>query len=135
MIGAAAMVIYSFVYFGLLDTRVPVLVLLAVVLSLPVHDIQYGPQAAFIAEAFTPRVRYSGSSLGYHLASITAGGPAPLIAVALFGAYNSSLPIAIYMAVCALINLASAAVMPDRSKSDIDTEVVTAVAAPRPASA
>jgi MFS family permease len=135
MIGAVAMVIYSFIYFGLLDTRVPALVLLAIVLSLPVHDIQYGPQAAFIAEAFTPRVRYSGSSLGYHLASITSGGPAPLIAVALFGAYNSSLPIAIYMAICALISLASAAVMPDRGKSDIDTEVVTAVAATRPASA
>jgi MFS family permease len=133
MIGAAAMVVYSFVYFGLLDTAAPALVLLAIVLSLPIHDIQYGPQAAFIAEAFAPRVRYSGASLGYHLASITAGGPAPLIAVALFGAYNSSMPIAIYMAVCALISLASAAVMPDRGKADIDAEVETPLAVPRPA--
>jgi MFS family permease len=133
MIGAAAMVLYSFVYFGLLDTAVPTLVLLAVVLSLPIHDIQYGPQAAFIAEAFTPRVRYSGSSLGYQLASITAGGPAPLIAVALFGAYNSSLPIAIYMAVCALISLASAAVMPDRGKVDIDADIEAPAGLTRPA--
>jgi MFS family permease len=135
MIGAAAMVVYSFVYFGLLDTAVPALVLLAVVLSLPIHDIQYGPQAAFIAEAFAPRVRYSGSSLGYQLASITAGGPAPLIAVALFSVYNSSLPIAIYMAVCALISFLSAAVMPDRGKVDIDAEVDAQVAVPRPATA
>jgi MFS family permease len=133
MIGAAAMIVFPFVYFGLLDTAVPALALLAVALSLPVHDIQYGPQAAFIAEAFTPRVRYSGASLGYHLASITSGGPAPLIAVALFGAYNSSLPIAIYMAICAVISLASAAVMPDRGRADIDAEVETPVTATRPA--
>ena len=125
MIGAATMAVYSFVYFGLLDTAVPALVLLAVVLSLPIHDIQFGPQAAFIAEAFAPRVRYSGSSIGYQLASITAGGPAALIAVALFGAFNSSLPIAIYMALCALISFASATLMPDRGTADIGADVET----------
>jgi hypothetical protein len=50
-----------------------------IVLSLVPHDMQYGPQAALIAEAFTPRLRYSGASLGYQLASLIAGGPAPLI--------------------------------------------------------
>ena len=50
----------------------------------------YGPQAALIAESFTGRLRYSGSSLGYQLASIIAGGPAPLIAAWLFGTYHSS---------------------------------------------
>ena len=53
-------------------------------LSLIPHDIQYGPQAALIAKSFTPRLRYSGASLGYQLASIIAGGPAPIIATALF---------------------------------------------------
>jgi hypothetical protein len=48
----------------------------------------YGPQAALIAEAFTPRLRYSGASLGYQLASVIAGGPAPLIATALFATYH-----------------------------------------------
>ena len=60
-----------------------------VVLSLIPHDMQYGPQAALIAESFTPRLRYSGASLGYQLASVIAGGPAPLIATALFAAYHS----------------------------------------------
>jgi len=54
----------------------------------------YGPQAAMIAESFTPRLRYSGSSLGYQLASIIAGGPSPFIATALFATFNSSFPIA-----------------------------------------
>ena len=52
-------------------------------LSNPIQDLQYGPQAAFIAESFPGSVRYSGSSLGYQLASITAGGPAPIIATLL----------------------------------------------------
>ena len=60
-------------------------------ISLVPHDMLYGPQAALIAESFTGRLRYSGSSLGYQLASIIAGGPAPLIATWLFGTYHSSI--------------------------------------------
>ena len=57
--------------------------LLAIVLSLVFHDMQYGPQAALIAESFGPNIRYSGAGLGYQLASVIAGGPAPLIAAAI----------------------------------------------------
>ena len=88
LIGAAVTGIFGFIYFGMLDTAVPLAVFIAIVLSLIPHDMQYGPQAALIAEAFTPRLRYSGASLGYQLASVIAGGPAPLIATALFAAYH-----------------------------------------------
>jgi hypothetical protein len=64
-------------------------VFIAIVLSLIPHDMQYGPQAALIAESFTPRLRYSGTSLGYQLASIIVGGPAPIIATALFAACHT----------------------------------------------
>ena len=84
LIGVVAMGLFGFLYFGMVDTAVPSAVFIAIVLSLIPHDMQYGPQAALIAEAFTPRLRYSGASLGYQLASIIAGGPAPLIATALF---------------------------------------------------
>jgi hypothetical protein len=116
------MAVFAWPYFLLLDTRISPLVLLAIVAAPVVHDIQYGPQAAFIAEAFPPRLRYSGASLGYHLASVTAGGPAPIIAAYLFAQFGSSFPIALYIIVCALISLWSAAVLPDRSKVDIDVE-------------
>jgi hypothetical protein len=33
-------------------------------------------------------LRYSGASLGYQLASIIAGGPAPIIATALFATFS-----------------------------------------------
>ncbi len=122
MIGAAVTGIFGFIYFGMVETAVPLLVFIAIVLSLIPHDMQYGPQAALIAEAFTPRLRYSGSSLGYQLASIIAGGPAPLIATALFAAFHSGYAIAIYIAACAVVSLASAALMPDYTGQDISME-------------
>jgi hypothetical protein len=91
MIGCVISGLFGFLHFGLLDTKVPNLIFLAVALGLP--PIMYGPQAAPIAESFSPRLRYSGTSLGYQLASIIVGGPSPFIATALFATFASSLPI------------------------------------------
>jgi metabolite-proton symporter len=122
LIGAAVTGLFGFLYFGMLDTAIPSAVFIAIVLSLIPHDIQYGPQAALIAEAFTPRLRYSGASLGYQLASVIAGGPAPLIATALFAAYQTGYAIAIYIAACAVVSLVSAGLMPDYTGKDISAE-------------
>jgi MFS family permease len=122
LIGAATVGVFGFLYFGMVDTAVPALVFIAIVLSLIPHDMQYGPQAALIAEAFTPRLRYSGASLGYQLASIIAGGPAPLIAAWLFAQYKSGYAISFYILFCALVSLASAWFMPDYTGQDISAE-------------
>ncbi|HWX64412.1 MFS transporter [Bradyrhizobium sp.] len=122
LIGAAVTGLFGFLYFAMVDTAYPSAVFIAIVLSLIPHDMMYGPQAALIAEAFTPRLRYSGASLGYQLASIIAGGPAPLIATALFAHYQSSNAIAIYIAACAVVSLVSAAFMPDYTGRDISAE-------------
>jgi MFS family permease len=119
LIGVVVMGIFGFVYFGLVDSLNPALVFIAIVLSLIPHDLQYGPQAAFIAEAFTPRLRYSGASLGYQLASIIAGGPAPLIATWLFATYKNGYAISGYIAVLAVISFIAAAMMPDHTGTDI----------------
>ncbi|MGC2121499.1 MAG: MFS transporter [Xanthobacteraceae bacterium] len=122
LIGVVTMGLFGFLYFGMVDTAIPSAVFLAIVLSLIPHDMQYGPQAALIAESFRPNLRYSGSSLGYQLASIIAGGPAPIIATALFAAYGSGYAIAIYIAGCAVISLVSAGLMPDYTGKDISSE-------------
>jgi MFS family permease len=114
-IGCAIMLVYPFVYFSLLDTRSLPLVLLAIVLSNPLQDIQYGPQAAFISESFPASLRYSGSALGYQLASITAGGPAPLIATLLLREYGTSTAIAWYISICSMISLACVFLLKDRA--------------------
>jgi MFS family permease len=122
IIGAVLCGLFAFPYFGLLGTGIPSAVFIAIVLSLVPHDMMYGPQAALIAEAFTPRLRYSGSSLGYQFASVIAGGPAPLIATALFAAYHTGYAIAIYLAVCAAISVISTMCMPDYTNKDVSAE-------------
>jgi MFS family permease len=122
LIGAATMGVFGFIYFALLDTMVPGWIFLAIFLSLVPHDMMYGPQAALIAECFTGRLRYSGASLGYQLASVIAGGPAPLIATALFASFKSGYAIAVYILICAVISLISAALLPDYTNRDISAE-------------
>jgi MFS family permease len=122
LIGSVLTGIFGFVYFAMLDTMVPGWIFLAVVLSFVPHDLMYGPQGALIAECFTPRLRYSGASIGYQLASITAGGPAPLIATALLAAFGSGYVIAAYIALCAIVSIVAALFMPDHTNRDISQE-------------
>ena len=119
MLGAALTGAYGFVYFMLLDTRVPWLVVVAIVLSLVPHDMMYGPQAALIAESFTGRLRYSGASLGYQLSSLIAGGPAPLVASWLLARYRSATAIAVFIFSCGIITLLATAMLKDHTNQDI----------------
>jgi metabolite-proton symporter len=116
-IGCVVMMIFPFVYFGMLDSGVFWLIALAIILGLPSQDLQYGPQAAFIAERFPGRLRYSGASLGYQLASITAGGPAPIVALYLYRTFGTSTAVAAYVAVTAFISLLCVWQLRDREGS------------------
>ena len=122
MAGCVIMGIFGFVYYALLDTMNPTVIFITIAISLvPVMNL-YGPEAALIAESFSPRLRYSGSSLGYQLASIIAGGPAPFIATALVAAYHSSLPVAIYIAITAIVGLVATALLTDYTNKEISAE-------------
>jgi MFS family permease len=122
MLGALFMGIFGFIYFAMLNTGNPVVIFIAVAVSLLPVMTQYGPEAALIAESFTPRLRYSGCSLGYQLASVIAGGPSPFIATWLFATYHSSLPIAIYIAICAVIGIVATSLLTDYTSKDISAE-------------
>ena len=142
LIGAVTMGVFGFVYFALLNTMVPGWIFLAIVLSFIPHDMMYGPQAALIAECFSPRLRYSGSSLGFHLSSVIAGGPAPLIATALLASTGTGYSVAIYVLMCAIVSVSATALLPDYTNRDISQEhaygavpVPAASAAPGPARA
>ncbi|HEY2672037.1 MAG TPA: MFS transporter [Rugosimonospora sp.] len=112
IVGTAA---FAFPYFGLLNTKQAGLVLLGIVVSLIFHDTQYGPQAALIAERFGPNVRYSGAGLGYQLASVIAGGPAPLIATRILEKTGSSTGIAWYIVGCCVLSAVALLLMPARA--------------------
>jgi MFS family permease len=122
MIGCVFVAVFTFFYFALLDTKSPTLIFIAIALSFIPVMTMYGPEAALIAEAFTPRLRYSGASLGYQLASIIAGGPAPFISTWLFATYHSTVPIGIYVVICAVISIVATALLPDYTNKDISLE-------------
>jgi MFS family permease len=122
MFGCVFMGVFGFIYFAMLNTGIPWVIFLAIALSLLPVMTQYGPEAALIAESFTPRLRYSGSSLGYQLASIIAGGPSPFIATWLFATYHSVWPIAVYIAICAVIGIVATAMLTDYTNKSISAE-------------
>ena len=107
--GAVFSALFAFPFFWLIDTQHSTLVWLAIVLGLAIgHGAMYGPQASFFSELFGTRVRYSGASLGYQLASVFAGGLSPLIATSLLQwSHGKPWPIAVYMIAMALITLIS----------------------------
>jgi metabolite-proton symporter len=107
-LGSAGMALYGFAFFRMLDTGATPLVLAAVVIGLVLHGAMYAPQAAFIAELFPTRFRYSGASLAYQGTSIFAGSLAPIVALALFKATKSATPIAVYMLIAGAIAAYSA---------------------------
>jgi metabolite-proton symporter len=133
--GAIATLAWAIPYFALLDSKVGALVVLAIVVSLIPHDMQYGPQAALIAESFPTRLRYTGAGLGYQLASVVAGGPAPLLATYLLHRYDSSLPIAIYIMFCAVLTIIAVALLPEPGRAAVARELEDAHAesVPEPA--
>src|SRR3712207_4320466 len=119
LFGAVFSLLFAFPFFWLLNTTIEPLIWLASVLGVNLgHDSMYGPQAAYFPELFGTRVRYSGASLGYQLASVLAGGLSPLIAVALLGSYGY-VAVAAYMAFMALITVISVILASETFRDDI----------------
>ncbi len=103
--GALLSMTWAFAYFRLLDTREPLLIVIAVAAGMVMHASMYGPQAAFIAEQFPARVRYAGASMAYTLTGIVAGGLAPFLFTALFRAYGTPLALSWYLVFALAVTL------------------------------
>jgi len=122
-VGAVFTGLFAFPFFWLLDTANPVLLVLAVVTPLAFgHAAMYGPQASFFSELFGTRVRYSGASLGYQLASVLAGGLSPLIATSLLKRTGSYELIALLIIGMAVITTVSVYLAVETAHKDIHAE-------------
>ncbi|TVT22318.1 MHS family MFS transporter [Amycolatopsis acidiphila] len=107
LFGAVAMAGWAFGFFALMDTRSPLLIAVSATIGLVLHGAMYGPQAAFFAEQFSTRVRYTGLSVGGQLSSIAAGALAPIVAVALFKSTGGTTAVSLYVvAMCVLTVIA-----------------------------
>jgi len=101
--GAVAAVVWTFVFFAVLKGESEPMLIVGIVLGLVCHSFMYGPQAAYVVEQFSPRLRSTGSSLAYTFAGVIGGAIAPLMFTLLLGAFGSWVPVALYLALaCAL---------------------------------
>ncbi|MEV0948263.1 MFS transporter [Rhodococcus sp. NPDC049939] len=108
LIGAAAIVLWAFPYFMLVNTTNIVLFFVAVTVGSIFQSMTYGPVAAYIGELFAPNVRYSGASMSYQLAAVTVSGGTPFIMTALIAETGSTVPVSIFIALMGLVTLLSA---------------------------
>ncbi|MCW2632671.1 MAG: major facilitator superfamily transporter [Pseudonocardia sp.] len=116
LFGALGAAVWVFVFFTLLETRSTPAIVAAAVVGLFFHAAMYGPQAAFIAELFGTRLRYSGASIGYQLAGVLGGALAPLISIALFDRFQTSLAVSLYVLAALLVTIVSVAAAPETSR-------------------
>ncbi|MEX2579524.1 MAG: MFS transporter [Verrucomicrobiales bacterium] len=121
--GAVFIALFAFPFFWMIETQTTIYIWLAIVLGLVGHAAMYGPQAAFFSELFGTRVRYSGASIGYQLASPFAGGLAPLIATALLEwSGNRSWPVSVYLIATAAITLLAIYFAAETFRSNLDED-------------
>jgi len=122
MAGALFLGLFAFPFFWLVDSGVPVLIWLALILGLTGVAAMYGPQAAFFSELFGTQVRYSGASLGSQLAAPFAGGLAPLIATALLSwSGGQPWPVALYMIGMVVITFSAVFLAVETAHTDLSS--------------
>jgi metabolite-proton symporter len=120
--GAVAAGLFAFPYFYVLTHGSAVSIFIVIVLSMIIHASMYGPQAALIGESFPTHLRYGGAGLGYQLASVFAGGPAPLVATWLLHETGTPYSISIYIVIAAVVTVICCLALADRSRVDIEDD-------------
>lgn len=117
--GAVLLGIWGFVLFPLIDTGSFLWITVAICVGQVFVSMMYGPQAAFLAELFTTRVRYSGASLGYQLGAILGGALAPLIATAILAEFGSTFGISVYIAIACVITVILVLLLQETYQADL----------------
>lgn len=104
-VAAVGGVAWSAIFFLVIGGGSLPLLILGVVVGLAFHSFMYGPQAAFVTEQFSVRLRSTGSSLAYTIAGVFGGAMAPLIFVYLLDKTDSWVPIAGYIVIVGAVTL------------------------------
>ena len=122
LFGAVGALVWVFAFFLMLNTRSAPLIVLATVVALVFHAAMYGPQAAFIAELFSTRLRYSGASLGYQIAGVLGGALAPIISIALLNRFDTWVAVTVYVCAMLLITIVAVAAAQETSRINLHAE-------------
>ncbi|WCE40891.1 MFS transporter [Brevibacterium sp. BDJS002] len=119
LVGTVLMAFWAFPFFWLVDTGNPFLVTVAIIVGLTIHAMMFGPQAALFAEMFPADVRYFGASLGYQIASVFAGGLAPMIMVSLIEATGTSASVSVYIIAMAIVTFVAVYSIKERFQANL----------------
>jgi MFS transporter, MHS family, shikimate and dehydroshikimate transport protein len=119
--GAVFMAAFAWPMFKMINTGDATMLALGLSIMMIVgHAPVYSTLAAYYAELFPARVRYSGISIGYQSAGIILGGFMPLIASSLIvWTGGNPWPVVLIIAAQALIAAASLYLGPETSKRDM----------------
>jgi Na+/melibiose symporter-like transporter len=131
-IGAVSAAVWSFAFFPLLATRSVVVIILTTVVALVTHAIMYGPQAAFVAELFSTKLRFSGAA-GYQLAGVLSGGIAPIVSIALVAQFGTVYAVSCYVVAMLLLTLIALKYAPETAHHDLTNEHPDAIDQTAPA--
>lgn len=125
--GAAIALITAFPIFALIDSKAMVLIWIAIVIGWALAACtMFGPEAAFFAELFPARVRYTGMSVVYQIGVLPSGAIAPALSIWLVSSFDATWPVAIYVMIAAAVALVSVALTRETAKDDIDQELINA---------
>jgi MHS family shikimate/dehydroshikimate transporter-like MFS transporter len=118
--GAVFLAAFAFPFFWLVDAGGAAGVWLGIAAGMVGHAAMYGPQAAFLAELFGTRVRYTGASVGYQLAAPLSGGLAPLVATALLAwSGGDPWPVGVYLIGLAAVTVVSVLLAAETHRRDL----------------
>jgi len=117
-LGALISGVSAFPVFAMIDTASTPLVWGGIIIGWALGACtMFGPEAAFFAELYPARVRYSGMSIVYQIGVLPSGAIAPAVAIALVNAAGgSSWPVALYVLIGAVIALVALAFTPETSR-------------------
>jgi MFS family permease len=107
---AVAAAVWPWLFFPMISGGSIPLLITGVVVALLIHSAMYGPQAAYVTEQFSERLRYTGSSMAYTLAGLIGGAVAPLLFTALLRWTGSWPMIAVYIVVTAVLTVVGLAI-------------------------
>ncbi|MGH8831078.1 MAG: MFS transporter [Polaromonas sp.] len=108
MIGGIGGALWAYVFMQLVQTGDPAAIMLASFVGMVLVSFMFSPLASFLPELFATKVRVTGASLGFQFAGVFGGALAPIIATGLIARFDSTTPVAVYLAiVCALIAVAA----------------------------
>jgi MFS transporter, MHS family, shikimate and dehydroshikimate transport protein len=122
--GAIFSALFAFPFFMLVNMQSQPVIVFALILGIAIGvAAMFGPQAAYFAELFGARLRYSGFAFARELGSILAGGPAPFIAgFLLLWAGGQPWGVAAYMVLLSLVTAIAVYFGPETYRSDIHAE-------------